>query len=184
MVAAFAQRRKIAIKVNANVLYLPCLIPTKEGKEMATQEKPTAAFVLSLIGAIFILIGGLVVAAAGAIVAELGFAAGAVLAGLALICGIVVLISAIMLYVRPEQKVAWGVITIIFSIASLFFCLGGFIIGMILGIVGGALGIAWKPSPPAAPVPAEAPIKRICPKCGRVITEDVKFCPHCGQTLE
>lgn len=33
------------------------------------------------------------------------------------------------------------------------------------------------------PVPAEA-IKRICPKCGRVVMEDVKFCPHCGQALE
>ncbi len=149
---------------------------------MATQkEKPTTAFVLAFIGAIFILIGGILMAAVGALVAELFPVVGALLA-LGLVIGIIVLISAVMLYVNPEHKVAWGVITIVFSIISFFFnILGGFIVGMILGIVGGALGIAWKPSPPVAPSP---PIKRICPKCGRVITEEVKFCPHCGQALE
>lgn len=149
---------------------------------MATQEKPTAAFVLSLIGGIFILIGGIFMAAVGTFIAIFFPELGATLAGLGLIIGIVVLIGAIMLYANPENKVAWGVIIIIFSIISFFFNLGGgFIIGMILGIIGGALGITWKPSLPVAPA---AGIKRICPKCGRVIKEEVKFCPHCGHALE
>lgn len=38
----------------------------------------------------------------------------------------------------------WGVLIPIFSILSLFGG-GGFFIGMILGIIGGALGLAWKP---------------------------------------
>lgn len=118
----------------------------------------------------------------GAAVATIFPEVGVTLVILGLAIGIIVLISAIMLYVNPQHKVAWGVITIIFSIISLIFnFIGGFLIGMILGIVGGALGIAWKPSPPAA---AGAEIKRICPKCGRVIKEEVKFCPDCGQALE
>lgn len=152
---------------------------------MAQREKPTAAFAVSLVGAIFILLGGLAQAAVGAAVEIFFPGVGIIIAVLALTCGIIVLISAIMLYANPQHKVAWGVLIIIFSILSLFFCLlGGLIIGMILGIVGGALGIAWKPSPPQAPFPAQAAITRICPKCGRVIQENVKFCPHCGQSLE
>ena len=27
-------------------------------------------------------------------------------------------------------------------------------------------------------------IKRICPKCGRVVKEDVKYCPYCGEELK
>jgi hypothetical protein len=26
-------------------------------------------------------------------------------------------------------------------------------------------------------------IKRICPQCGRVLTDEVKFCPYCGRKL-
>ena len=150
---------------------------------MATQkEKPTTAFVLSLIGAIFILLGGLGMAVIGAAIAIFLPGLGVLLAALGLIVGIVVLIGAIMLYVNPERNATWGIIIIIFSIISFFFNIaGGFFIGMILGIIGGALGITWKPSPPVAPA---AEIKRICPKCGRVIKEEVKFCPHCGEALE
>jgi len=30
----------------------------------------------------------------------------------------------------------------------------------------------------------EEAVKRICPSCGRVIKEDVKYCPHCGKELQ
>jgi len=146
---------------------------------MGNEEKPTTAFVLSLIGAIFILIGAAIVAAVGAIVAVLFPALGLVLGGAAIICGLLTLIGAIMIYVNPNQRQLWGVIVIIFSIISLFFCLGGFIVGMILGIIGGALAISWKPT---KEMPSQ--IQRICPSCGRVIKEDVKFCPHCGKELQ
>jgi hypothetical protein len=92
-----------------------------------------------------------------------------------------------MLYVNSEKSKTWGVIVLVFSIISLFFGLGGFIVGMILGIIGGALGIVWKPSAPSAPAVtpvATQPITRVCPQCGRVLSEDVKFCPHCGKALE
>lgn len=146
---------------------------------METEEKPTTAFVLSFIGAIFILIGGAIVAVAGAIVAVLFPGVGLALAGAAIVCGLLTLIGAIMLYVNPNQRQTWGIIVIVFSILSLFFCLGGFIVGLILGIIGGALAISWKPT---KEVPSQ--VKRICPSCGRVIEEDIKFCPHCGKELQ
>lgn len=138
---------------------------------METEEKPTAAFVLSLIGGIFILMGGIIMTLVSFVIGGLG-----------LFCGILVVVGAVMLYANPEKSTTWGVIILVFSIVSLFFGLGGFIVGMILGIIGGALGIAWKPSPPPAPVPT--PITRVCPQCGRVLTEEAKFCPHCGKALE
>ncbi len=61
------------------------------------------------------------------------------------VSGIVVLIGALMLYSRPKQVHMWGTLVLIFSIISLV-SMGGFIIGAILGIVGGALAIAWKPT--------------------------------------
>ncbi len=166
-------------------------------------EKPTAAFVLSLLAGIFILLGGAVLAAIGAAISAFLF-------------GIIVLVGAIMLYTHPEQHVTWGVIVLVFSILSIFTSLGGFLVGLVLGIVGGALGIAWKPqpvpfpgylagypsgygtygppptaiappgyaAPPSPGVPAapsttpEAPA--FCKNCGAPLTPGVQFCPSCG----
>ncbi len=61
-----------------------------------------------------------------------------------IVCGIVVLVGSYMLRSRPASHVAWGVIILIFSLVSIF-AGGGFVIGMILGIVGGILAIVWKP---------------------------------------
>jgi hypothetical protein len=40
---------------------------------------------------------------------------------------------------------------------------------------------SYPPPPPQSQTPQV--IKRICPQCGHVVAEDVKFCPHCGKTL-
>jgi hypothetical protein len=61
-----------------------------------------------------------------------------------LISGIVVIVGAIMLNARPTEHKAWGVIVLIFSIIS-FVGMGGFFIGALLGIAGGALSLAWRP---------------------------------------
>ena len=110
-------------------------------------EKPTAAFVLSLISGIFILLGGAVIAAIGAAIFAFAPAIGLVLGIIGLASGVIVLVGAIMLYMHTEQHVTWGIIILVFSILSIFTSLGGFLIGLILGIIGGALGIAWKPQP-------------------------------------
>ncbi|MDG7047195.1 MAG: hypothetical protein JRN53_06390 [Nitrososphaerota archaeon] len=61
-----------------------------------------------------------------------------------LISGIVVTVSALMLRKSVDYTV-WGILIIVFSIFS-FFGMGGFVVGAVLGIVGGALALSWKSS--------------------------------------
>jgi hypothetical protein len=65
-------------------------------------------------------------------------------AAVGLICGVLVLFGAIMLHSRPEHKRAWGIMVIVSSIPSIVTG-GGFIIGFILGIIGGAYTLSRKP---------------------------------------
>lgn len=65
------------------------------------------------------------------------------MAALGLVSGIVVLIAAILLRSRPREHTTWGALILVFSILS-FPGMGGFFIGAIIGIVGGALALSWK----------------------------------------
>jgi hypothetical protein len=64
---------------------------------------------------------------------------------IALICGALILFAAIMLRVKPENKKAWGILIMVFSIPSVITG-GGFIIGFILGIIGGIKAVRRKPT--------------------------------------
>jgi len=61
-----------------------------------------------------------------------------------LIAGILVMIGAIMLNARPSEHTTWGAVIIAFSVIS-FLGMGGFWIGALLGIAGGAVALAWRP---------------------------------------
>jgi len=52
-----------------------------------------------------------------------------------------------MVYSRPFEKDLWGAVIIAFSILGIFGGMGGFMIGLLLGIVGGALTLTWNPTP-------------------------------------
>ncbi len=127
-------------------------------------EKPTAAFVLSLIAGILILLGGILGAIVGIIggamvgaIPGLGWLGGLIVAlGLiGLIFGILVIVGAVMINSGERDKVKTGsIIVLIFSILSLFVGgTGGFVIGFILGLIGSILGLTWKPSEEAPPPP-------------------------------
>jgi len=127
-------------------------------------EKPTAAFVLSLIAGVLILLGGIVGAILGLIggamvgmVPGFGWLGGLIVAlgFLGLIFGIIVIFGAVMINSGKRDKVKTGsIIVLIFSILSLFVGgTGGFVIGFILGLVGSILGLTWKPSEEAPPPP-------------------------------
>jgi len=62
-----------------------------------------------------------------------------------LVSGIIVLVSAVILLTKPSQVRTWGVLILVFSVLS-FLGPGGFVVGAILGIVGGILTLRWKPS--------------------------------------
>lgn len=69
-------------------------------------------------------------------------ALGWTIAVIAVIFGILVILGAFWMK-KQGKETTGGILTLIFSILS-FLTGGGFIIGAILGIVGGALGIAKK----------------------------------------
>ena len=52
-----------------------------------------------------------------------------------------------MLNNKPDQHSTWGILIIVFSVLSIFgSAMGGFGIGLILGLIGGILALTWKPT--------------------------------------
>lgn len=109
-----------------------------------------AGFAISLVAGIIIPIVDIIVYAGLGMIGfleEVGMAeAGFIfdmLFGLGILWAILVLVSAAL--IASGKTTAGGVLVILFSLFSLgSLSLGGFVIGLILGIVGGALGIAKK----------------------------------------
>jgi hypothetical protein len=60
-----------------------------------------------------------------------------------LVSGAAVVTAAYMLYNKPSQAQTWGTIVLVFAVVSLLSA-GGFIIGALLGIVGGLLALTWR----------------------------------------
>ena len=111
-----------------------------------------SAFALSLASGILVVLGALVF-----LLLTRGFSL--IFSLLGLTCGTIILFAAVLMYARPKEHAIWGVVVLVFACVSIV-SIGGFIAGMILGIIGGALGIAWRPEGPAfgtyAPTPAYA----------------------------
>ena len=164
------------------------------------QNKPTAAYVLSLIGGIFGLLISLAFIALG-VIAYMALSPSyyyspyygysgifgldyAILIGLGawmLITSILIIVFASKLKANPMEHSKWGALIIVFSIIGL---------GGLFGIIGGILALVYKPviagapqQPPPQAYGPQQPITRICPQCGRVVNENVKFCPNCGKQL-
>ncbi|MDA4126068.1 MAG: zinc ribbon domain-containing protein [Thaumarchaeota archaeon] len=154
-------------------------------------DRPTAAFVLSLIGGIITLILGSIAGAGfaaglfGLGTASLSVAIGAAIIFLVvgLICGILIIVGAVLQYSEDKSRVRTGsIVVLVFTLVGIPFTFFGLIIGGIMSIIGAVLGFTWKPSTMVMP-PAQPTITRICPNCGRVVAEDTKFCPNCGKSL-
>jgi hypothetical protein len=60
-----------------------------------------------------------------------------------LVCGVLVLVGALMLKAHPAEHYTWGIIILAFSVAS-FLGMGGYFIGAILGIAGGAIALSYR----------------------------------------
>ena len=152
-------------------------------------EPPTGPFVLSLVSGVLIILGALVPLVFMESYAGMedmigGSGSGGIIDTdsvafhvLGIGFGAVVLFGAFMLNSRPLQHATWGALVLIFAALSPFGAMGGFMIGMLAGLVGGAWAIAWKPSPAWPSVPAKV---RFCPECGRSISLDARFCSYCG----
>ena len=120
-------------------------------------EQPTAAFVLSLLAGLWML-------AAGGMMG--GFGWGGMMGGwhgmgswmwgragirgfgvwlpwFGIFAGIVVLVGAVMLYVKPEQRRSWGAVILIASALNFLLGMMGFLAGT-LGVIGGVLALSAK----------------------------------------
>jgi hypothetical protein len=47
---------------------------------------------------------------------------------------------------RPSLTTELGTVAIVLSLLSVFGALGGLVVGLLLGVVGGSLCVAWKPA--------------------------------------
>lgn len=61
-----------------------------------------------------------------------------------LVSGAIVVIGAVMLRMQPQEHLTWGILILVFSIIS-FAGMGGYFIGALLGIIGGALALNYRP---------------------------------------
>ena len=118
-------------------------------------EKPLAAFLLSLIGGLLILANssaflfGMAMMGFGGMMGGMGMMGPALMgfpwfmSVLALVFGVLIILGATILYTRPEQAQTWGIVILILSVLSLLSG-GGFFVGSILGILGGVLALITK----------------------------------------
>jgi hypothetical protein len=112
-------------------------------------EKPTAAFVLSLIGGILTLILGSVVGAVFAVgffgATYAGYTAAGLFFVLGIILGVLIIIGAALQHSGNQSRVRKGSILVLVStIIAIPFTFFGAIIGFILSLIGAILGLRWK----------------------------------------
>jgi membrane protease YdiL (CAAX protease family) len=166
------------------------------------QNKPTAAYVLSLIGGIIGLIASIFVMFVWGILGwltasayEFGFdftgifLIWTVFGVWMLVTSVLVIVFARRLNANPMEHSKYGAYILIFSIIG---------VGGLLGLIGGILALVYKPIPAGAtpqyppqqqyygPQPQPAayqppPQTRVCPQCGTQMQANVRFCPNCGR---
>ena len=111
-----------------------------------------------------------------------------------LITSILLIVFAGKLKANTMEHTKWGALILVFSIIG---------VGGLLSLIGGILALIYKPIPygastyqqpygapqsgyPSQPTyaqPVQQQTNRICPHCGRFISEITKFCPKCCKPL-
>lgn len=139
-------------------------------------------------GAVLILFDGVVLLAAGNLLANAGFYdasqfAGAIGLG-ALVIGFLLVLLTIILYREPESSLGLGIGILILSLLAILTG-GGFILGTILGAIGGVAAILRGASCGAedgigTTQPMPPPPGWNCPRCHHPNSPDAWFCAQCG----
>ncbi|WP_146615544.1 DUF6114 domain-containing protein [Nonomuraea aridisoli] len=97
--------------------------------------------------------GGLLIVAAGTELLSIPLALDALpvalvfgTVGASYLLALVMVIAGVLVWLQPGQRVFLGLIAVLLSMASFVYSnLGGFLIGMVLGLLGGMLTVAWTP---------------------------------------
>jgi len=162
-------------------------------------DGPVWAFVFSLIAGLLMILDGLFESLAGSLADELGAGfAGGILSALGffgILFGLVVVILAVAVFRRPENHTMFGITILVLSLFSVVGG-GGFLVGIVLGIIGGALAILFEESEDIAhdpvrghdvPTPVlangtpgpRASSPRVCPNCHTALPPGAARCPDC-----
>lgn len=68
-----------------------------------------------------------------------------------ILVGVIVVAMGLFLWFTPQLRQVVGILAVLFSLVSLITSdYGGFVIGLLLGTIGGAMGFAWAPVRPKA----------------------------------
>jgi hypothetical protein len=121
--------------------------------QMQRSEQPTVAFVLSLLAGLWMLAAGGMMGGFG----WEGMMGGHGMAGwmwardmwsfgvwspwFGIFATIIVLVGAVMLYARPEQRRSWGLVVLVASALNFFMGMGG-LLASTLGVIGGILALS------------------------------------------
>jgi Family of unknown function (DUF6114)/zinc-ribbon domain len=149
-----------------------------------SSEKPGAAYILSMIGGIFVILGGILIAVIGAAFTFMVAGIGGIFGVLGIVWGVLILVFASRLNSDPSSHSTSGALIIVFSLLSWVGSLGGFFIGFLLSLIGGILAITWTP-PAQRPMQTMAPASmqpgtKYCPSCGTQMAATAAYCPKCG----
>lgn len=68
-----------------------------------------------------------------------------------LIIGVLLAVLGLTMWFQPQSRVFAGIAAILLSLVSLVVSnFGGYLLGFLLGLIGGALGVSWAPGEPLA----------------------------------
>ncbi len=101
-------------------------------------------------GGLWTILGGLLMALGPLTAIKVILVAGTtVLFGI--LVGVIVVAMGLFLWFTPQLRQMAGILAVLFSLVSLITSdYGGFVIGLLLGTIGGAMGFAWAPVRPKA----------------------------------
>ena len=150
-----------------------------------SSDRPGAAYILSLIGGIFVIVGGVIIAVVRAALSFMFGGIGGLIGVLGIVWGVLILVFASRLNSDPGSHSTSGALIIFFSILSWIGALGGLFIGFLLGLIGGILAITWTPPSQqsmaqATPATVVQAGMRYCVNCGSELQPSATFCPRCG----
>ncbi|RQX09761.1 DUF6114 domain-containing protein, partial [Micromonospora inaquosa] len=81
---------------------------------------------------------------------------------LSLLIPTILVTCGLLLWLTPAQRLFYSVVAAVTAVYSLIgLNLGGFFVGLLLGIVGSALAFAWTPIRPAASTPTPAEVEQV-----------------------
>ncbi|MCL5102408.1 MAG: hypothetical protein M1544_03575 [Candidatus Marsarchaeota archaeon] len=116
-------------------------------RERLLSTKPTVAYLLVLIGGVFVLLGGLLTAIFGSFWGFMMFrgpypGAFSFVWVLGIASGLIMMIASMRINSLKKADVeTWSVIALVFALLSIV-DMGGFGIGFVLGLIGSILGLA------------------------------------------